>query len=171
MLAKFIYSASYLVTFLFMLSGIWTAYKLFREHHLTWGQARVMGVTAAIFGWMQMVFYLALFNGGFSVISFFADLPFWIDFLMAGIIIIAVTFIYRSLSQRTTFNKAMFIALFAVPLGFPSASIVSKLTKIGMIEVSEKIGFFYVKKYRDDAKGSIKITAEITKEKIEPDSK
>lgn len=90
---------------------------------------------------------------------------------MAGIIIMAVIFIYRSLSQRTTFNKAMFIALFAVPLGFPSASIVSKLTKIGMIEVSEKIGFFYVKKYRDDAKGSIKITAEIAKEKIEPDSK
>ncbi len=122
----------------------------------SWGQVRYMGGTAAIFLWIEIVFYLVVFESAFSIVSFIIDLPLWVDLLVLLIIIILISSIFIKASHRDKFKKKLFIALILVPLGIPGVQSIGKLFKIGSIEIVEKEAIHLVKESQLVGKNTLK---------------
>jgi len=146
MTAQNIYYTFYTCLILFLLSTFWFAIQAFRGKP-SWGQARVMGLTATMFIWIQIIFGLVVFESVFGIVSFIINLPLWVDILIALIAIIIIFTIYFKLSKKSTFKPKLFILLILVPLGVPGIHVVAKFTKLGALELSEKYGIYYVKTY------------------------
>ena len=122
----------------------------------SWGQLRYMGGTAAIFLWIEIVFYLVVFESAFSIVSFIIDLPLWVDLLVLLIIIILISAIFIKASYRDKFKKRLFIALILVPLGIPGVQSIGKLFKVGSIEIVEKEAIHLVKESQLVGKNTLK---------------
>ena len=154
-MANFIYYSFYAVLIVLLLFAAWTAINVFRNKP-SWGQVRIMGATAGIFLWIQVIFYLALADGFFGIISFMADFPIWVDLAIFIIFLLVLLFIFGKLKRRDTFKPVLFISLVVIPLGLPGAGLVAKLTKIGTLELSQKAGIILAKK-ADNLSSSNKI--------------
>lgn len=167
-LAEWIVYFYYIVAGILLGLAIWNIYKLYKGRP-TKGQTRVMGAPFAIFVWIQFVFYLAMAESVFSIVSFLADFPFWVDIVVFLSIILFVSFLYFRLAKRHTFKPKLFLALILIPLGFPSASIVFKLVKTGSLELSQK--GIYIAKHADESLNHADESLEYSTRKLWPKQK
>ena len=142
-MADFIYYSFYCVLLALPLFAVWAAINIFRNRP-SWGQVRAMGATAGIFLWIQIIFYFALVDGAFGLISFMADFPIWADLSIFIIFLLVLLFIFYKLNGRNKFKPALFISLVIVPLGLPGSGLIAKLLKIEAIELSQKAGVYYI---------------------------
>ena len=126
-------------------SALFFAVRAF-QNRPSWGQMRLIGVTAALFVWIEIIFHLAVFENAISFVSFVLDLPVWFDLVVAGSVLIVVATVYFRLKKRNTFNNAAFVALVLIPLGIPSIQMIGKLIRAGSSEVVVMVGGFLVKK-------------------------
>ena len=150
MLIQYIPYLVNVITISFLAVSVWFAFSAYKKK-ISWGKARAMGITASSFIWVQILFYLALFEGGIGVISFLVDLPFWIDILLSLMIIFIGVILYIKLLKRKTFKHKLFIAAIMVPLSIPGGAVVAKLIKTGTIETSRIFGIYIVKNQKNDA--------------------
>ena len=134
----------YSILLILLLSGFIFAIQAFRGR-VSWGQARVMGVTATLFVWIEAIFFLVVFESAFGIVSFVVNRPFWVDLLMALIVFLLIGGILFKLSRRNTFKLALFLPLVLVPLGIPGVHMVAKLVKVGCVEITEKSGMYFIK--------------------------
>lgn len=134
----------YIILSVFMLSGLLFSIQAIRGK-ISWGQARIMGVSATLFLWVETIFYLVAFESAFGIVSLIIDLPLWVDFLIAFIVFLFILGIFIKLSRRATFKPALFLSLVLIPLGIPGVNIVAKVTKIGCVELTHKYGMYIVK--------------------------
>ena len=111
----------------------------------SWGQMRVMGVTLALFGWINALFYFAVFQAAFGIISLILNLPIWIDIVLSVLLLVAASVIFIQLSQRATFKPEAFIAVVLVPLSISGVSIIGTASKEGSLLVS-KYGWLVIPK-------------------------
>ena len=139
----------YLFLFSVALYSVYLAINVFRMR-ITWGQARRMGIPAAIFVWIQGIFYLAVADGAYGVVSIILGTPLWLDLTIAFASIIAVVIVFFLLTRRPTFKPRLFIALVLVPLGVPGTHMFAKLVRVGAIEVAP-VGAVLVLKQGDEA--------------------
>ena len=140
------------VVLLFVLIGcLFLAIHTFRRR-ISWGQARVMGVPFAIFIWVQVLFYLALFDGVYNFAAIVFATPIWLDLSITALTIAAGLFLFWKLHSRPTFKPKLFIALVLMPLGIPGTAMVARLTKVGAVEVTSVAGVALLK-YGDNFEG------------------
>lgn len=142
--ANWIIIIFYSVLLLLLLSGLLFAIQAFRGR-VSWGQARVMGVSAALFVWIEVIFFLVVFESAFGIVSFIINLPFWVDILVAFIIFLLIGGIVFKLSKRHTFKPALFLPMVLIPLGIPGVYMVAKIAKVGCVEITQKYGMYFVK--------------------------
>lgn len=142
--ANWIIVTFYSILVILLLSGLLFAIQALRGR-LSWGQARVMGISAALFVWIELIFFLVVFESAFGIISFIIDLPFWLDILIAVIVFLLIGGIFLKLLKRDTFRPALFIPLVLIPLGIPGVHIVAKVAKIGCVDITQKYGMYFVK--------------------------
>jgi hypothetical protein len=109
----------------------------------SWGQARVMGVTSVLFGWINLLFYFAVFQAGYGIVSAILNFPDWIDILLSILLFVFAAIIYFLLSARSTFKPEPFIAVVLLPLSLTGVKIVNTSFKEGTLLVN-KVGLFYV---------------------------
>ena len=105
----------------------------------SWGQMRVMGVTLALFGWINALFYFAVFQSALGLISFILNFPIWIDIVFSLLLFIAGSIIFIQLSGRSTFKPAAFMAVVLVPLSISGVSIIGTAAKDGSLLVSKTL--------------------------------
>ena len=94
----------------------------------SFGQLRVMGVTLALYLWIQVIFWLSLGQAGFGIVTTIFNLPWWIDITLSLIIFVISVIIYTALSSRSTFKPEPFFATVFLPLGI----CVGNLTQAGI---------------------------------------
>lgn len=123
----------------FVLWGLWCGIQTLRGT-MTWGQARCMGMTASLFVWTQVVFYLAAADTALVTVAFFLDWPLWATFLLSVPIWVLVLAIYWKLCHRESFKPVLFSSLVLIPLGMPLAGAGSRLVKEGGLTVSKEVG-------------------------------
>jgi hypothetical protein len=131
-----------------LVSALWFAIQAFRRR-ITWGQARVMGVPFALYGWIQAMFLFVLIDGAFGIAAFILSTPMWLDLAIAGIGIAVPLVLFFILKRRPTFKPHLFIALVLIPLGIPGTHLVARLARVGAVEVGGAAGLA-VLKYADD---------------------
>ena len=134
----------YSILLLLLLSGLLFAIQAFRGR-VSWGQARVMGVSAALFIWIEVIFFLVVFESAFGIVSFIVELPFWVDLLMSLMIFLLIGGIFLKLLKRNTFKPALFLPMVLIPLGIPGVHMVAKIAKVGCVEITQKYGMYFVK--------------------------
>ena len=99
----------------------------FYLNKIQWPQARGMGITMAIFAWMNAVYGIILFEGVYAVASVILDLPLLIDVALFVAILAMAAGVYLKLRGRPKFKSAAFVSLFLVPLSIPGLPAVAKL--------------------------------------------
>jgi len=134
----------YSVLLILLLSGFMFVIQVFRGR-VSWGQARAMGISATLFLWIEVIFFLVVFESAFGIVSFIVDLPFWVDLLIALMIFLLIGGIFLKLLKRKTFKPALFLLIVLIPLGIPGIHMVAKISKVGGIEIIQKYGMYFVK--------------------------
>jgi len=140
----FVYWAFYALGLAFAVSFLISVVTAFMGKP-SWGQMRVTGVTLALFGWINALFYLAVFEAAYGIISFILNLPSWINIVLSILLFGATSVIFIKLSQRTTFKREAFIAVVLVPLSISGVSIIGTAAKEGSLLVS-KYGWLVIPK-------------------------
>jgi hypothetical protein len=140
----FVYWAFYALGLAFAVSFLVSVVTAFMGKP-SWGQMRVTGVTLALFGWINALFYLAVFEAAFGIISFILNLPSWINIALSILLFGAASVIFIQLSQRATFKPEAFIAVVLVPLSISGVSIIGTAAKEGSLLVS-KYGWLVIPK-------------------------
>lgn len=110
----------------FLLIGLFFSIQFFRGR-MTWPQVRRMGVPMTLFGWMIVIYYLALFEGVYGPVGFILDLPVWIDVLLFLVILGLSMAVYFKLNQRKKFKPTLFKAIFLIPLSIPGLHTAARL--------------------------------------------
>lgn len=80
-----------------------------------------------IFGWMIVIYYLALLEGVYGLVGFILDLPVWIDVLLFLVILGLSMVVYFKLNHRKKFKPTLFTAAFLVPLSIPGLHTAARL--------------------------------------------
>ena len=143
-MADFVYWSFYVLGLAFAVSLLISVVTAFIGKP-SWGQMRVTGVTLALFAWINALFYLAIFEAAFGVISFILNFPIWINIVLSLLLFGAASVIFIQLSQRSTFKPEAFIAIVLVPLSISGVSIIGTAAKEGSLLVS-KYGWLVIPK-------------------------
>ena len=106
--------------------GLLLAINMFRNR-IRWGAARYMGVTATIFGWMVLIYWLVIFEGAYGIASLILDWPLWIDIFLFFVILGLALFVYFKLFHRNRFKPQLFATMFLLPLSIPGIHTAGKL--------------------------------------------
>lgn len=109
-----------------LLIGLFFSIQFFRGR-MTWPQVRRMGVPMTLFGWMIVIYYLALIEGVYGLVGFILDLPIWIDVLLFLVILGLSMAVYFKLIHREKFKPTLFTAAFLVPLSIPGLHTAARL--------------------------------------------
>ena len=112
--------------------GLLLAINMFRNS-IRWPVARYMGVTAAIFGWMVLIYWLVLFEGVYGIASIILDWPLWMDISLFLTILTLSFFVYFKLLHREKFKPQVFASLFLLPLSIPGIHTTGKLFRASEI--------------------------------------
>lgn len=112
--------------------GLLLAINMFRNS-IRWPVARYMGVTAAIFGWMVLIYWLVLFEGVYGIASIILDWPLWMDISLFLTILMLSFFVYFKLLHREKFKPQVFASLFLLPLSIPGIHTTGKLFRASEI--------------------------------------
>lgn len=123
---EYLFWAIWIVIGVITLIGLFAAIQAFRGK-ISWGTARYMGITAFLFSWMNVIYGLVLVEAAYGVVSFFLDLPLWIDISLILIILVLLMIVYRELKKGKKFKPAMFMSLFLIPLGIHGIHTVGKM--------------------------------------------
>lgn len=103
---------------------------------IKWGQARYMGIPKDKFFWMNVIYSLVLFAGGYGIVSTVMDWPIWTDIAITLIILLICIAIYLSLRSRPAFKVRRFIALFLIPFSIPgTGGVVKAISKAPTQEI------------------------------------
>ena len=103
---------------------------------IKWGKARWMGIPKDKFFWMNVIYSLVLFAGGYNIVSTVMDWPVWTDIAIALIIFLLCIVIYLSLKSRLKFKASQFIALFLIPFSIPgTGGVVKAISKTPYQEI------------------------------------
>lgn len=142
--AEIILILQYVVLGVLILFGMNIIINLYKNKP-TWGQVRIMGIPFVFFLWIQVIFWIVMAESLYSIVSFIANIPIWIDILISIIILGMILIVFFKVSKNTKFNKALFIPVVLIPLGFPGISVVAKAVKLGSMEITKTSGFYIVK--------------------------
>ena len=107
--------------------GLCLAIQLYRKKRIGWPQARRMGIPMTIFVWMNVTYGLVLLEGAYGLVSVILDLPLLVDIALLLVIFGIAMGLYWKLLHREKFNKAVFTALFLIPLCIPGTHTAARL--------------------------------------------
>jgi len=130
----------------------------------SWGQMRVMGVTLALFGWINAIFYFSVFQAAFGIISVILNLPIWMDIILFVLLLGAASFVFIKLSERSTFKPEAFIAVVLIPLSLSGVKIVGTAAKEGSLLVPKYGWMMLPKAMASEANGVSKMGLKDLKE-------
>lgn len=123
---EYLFWVAWIVIGLITLIGLFATVQAYRGK-FSWGTARYMGITAVLFFWINVIYGLVLVEAAYGVISFFLDLPLWIDIALFLVILAVLMIVYRELKLREKFKSAMFMSLFLIPLGIHGTHMLGKV--------------------------------------------
>lgn len=150
---EYLFWAVWIVIGLLTLAGLFAAIQAFRGK-ISWGTARYMGITAALFFWMNIIYGLVVVEAAYGFVSFFLDFPLWIDVSLFLVILVLLVVMYRELKHREKFKSTMFMSLFLIPLGIHGTHTVGKM----MLRVEAPVKkFASIFKVTPDKKPTIRV--------------
>ncbi|GAB4429914.1 MAG: hypothetical protein Kow0031_10580 [Anaerolineae bacterium] len=145
--------AFYVLLGILFLGFLYLAFQTFRGRP-TWGQARYMGIPFSLFVWIQVIFYLVVFEGVYDIAGLILQTPLWLDCLISSTIFIVPLIVFLKVRDRSTFKPKLFIPLILVPLGIPAINVVADLTQAGAVKIT-RLGVITIVKNGDELQGQI----------------